>query len=187
MGGALSGRRIEAHAGQSTRPTSERAREAIASALQARELIADRRVLDLFCGSGAMALEAISRGAKVATLVDSDRGVIKLAERNARALALHERVKLLAIDLEHPERLVRALGDAAFDLVFLDPPYARIEIVTALLDALWSAQRLEPGAAIVIEHARRAPPTLPQDFCEVSTYRYGDTAVVLARAPEERR
>ncbi|MBZ0115667.1 MAG: RsmD family RNA methyltransferase, partial [Sandaracinaceae bacterium] len=125
------------------------------------------------------------RGAASATLVEADRLAIKVVEENARALALSERARILRIDLGAPERLVRALAGARFDLIFLDPPYASIEHAMRCLEALARSGTLAPAAVVVIEHARRGAPTLPEGFREVSTYRYGDTAVVLAHAPEE--
>lgn len=184
IGGRLGGRRLAAPRGVSTRPTAERVREGIASALDARGLIEGAVVLDLFAGTGALGFEAISRGAARAVFVDRDRAVVGAIEKGARELGIAELVRALALDLEKPPRSwIGRLPDERFDLVFLDPPYASIEVVTAVLAAAGESGKLQPGAAIVIEHARRRPPVLPPGFVEVASYRYGDTAVVLATAP----
>ena len=187
VGGRLGGRRIAAPRGQSTRPTSERVREGIASALEARGWIEGARVLDLFAGTGALSFEALSRGAAQAVMVDSDPARVRAIEKAARELGLEREVRALAFDLERDPRalLARLPEDSSFDLVFFDPPYARVGAVTPLLAALLESGKLTPGAAIVVEHARRAPPTLPDDFACVATYRYGDTAVILSEAPGE--
>jgi 16S rRNA (guanine966-N2)-methyltransferase len=188
VGGRLGGRHIAAPRGQSTRPTSERVREGIASALEARGWIEGARVLDLFAGTGALSFEALSRGASHAVMVDKDAPLTRTIEKGARELGVDRQVRVLAFDLEREPRafIARLPDDALFDLVFLDPPYARVEVVTPLLAALSESGKLLPGAAIVVEHARRAPPTLPDGFSAIATYRYGDTAVILSAAPGER-
>lgn len=138
-------------------------------------------VLDLFAGTGAMAFEALSRGAKVAVLVERARPVAKAIEKSARELGLSDRVRVVNADLaREPTVWLRAL-DAPASLVFLDPPYADIARVAPLLEALASAGLLAEDATVVIEHATKQPPTLPLGFAEISRYRYGDTSVWLAR------
>lgn len=185
VGGELSGRRFSGPPGQGTRPTSERVREALASALDARDLVRGALVLDLFAGTGALAFEALSRGAKRAILVEQDRRVAKAIERSAGELGLTDRVRVVMADLEKPGRRLLEGLDAPADLVFVDPPYDRIDAVQGLLSVLLREGKLRPGAALVIEHARRAPPTLPPGFEEVATYRHGDTSVLLATAPTD--
>ncbi len=186
VGGRLGGRRLAAPRGQSTRPTSERVREGIASALEARDRIDGARVLDLFAGTGALAFEALSRGAASAVLVDRDPKRVRAIRESARELGLDDLVTTLALDLaKDPGAWIARLPDTTFDLVFLDPPYAEIGMVTGVLAAARESGKLSPDAAIVIEHARRKPPSLPPDFSELASYRYGDTAVVLASAPGE--
>lgn len=156
-------------------------REAIASALDARGRIEGAVVLDLFAGTGAMAFEALSRGARAAVLVERARPVAKAIEKSARELGLAERVRVVQADLERdPSAWRRALEEPA-SLVFLDPPYAQIALVAPLLEALAAADRLADDATVVIEHATKHPPTLPLGFEEISRYRYGDTSVLLAR------
>ncbi len=185
VGGRLSGRRLAAPRGQSTRPTAERVREGIASALDARDRIEGAIVLDLFAGTGALSFEALSRGAARAVLIERDPKLVRAIREGARELGLADIVTAVALDLEKdPASWISRLPDARVDLVFSVPPYAKIAIVTSVLAAAWDCGKLSPGAAVVVEHARRAPPTLPPGFSELASYRYGDTAVVLASAPE---
>lgn len=186
VGGRLGGRRLAAPRGHATRPTSERVREGIASALDARDRIRDAIVLDLFAGTGALAFEAISRGAARAVLVDRDAKLLRAIREGAHDLGVTDAITTLALDLESPpSSWIRRLPDERFDLVFLDPPYANIALVTGALAGLAECGKLSPNAAVIVEHARRAPPVLPAGFSELATYRYGDTAVVLASAPDE--
>src|SRR5690606_24750765 len=140
----LGGRRIAAPRGQSTRPTSERVREGIASALEARGWIEGAQVLDLFAGTGALSFEALSRGAAHAVLVDSDAGRIRAIEKAARELGLSREIRALPFDLEREPRafLARLPHGERYDLVFLDPPYERIAAVGPLLAALSESGKL---------------------------------------------
>ena len=169
IAGRYGGRRIGAPPGTATRPTSDRVREALFSVLGAR--VQDARVLDLFAGSGALGLEALSRGAAEATFVDSAAGAIRAVRANLEALGV-------SADVRRTEAL-RFLGGASraarqYDLVFLDPPYklaGRLgsELTTAL-PAL-----LAPGAAVVAESDRRAPLDLGLPLHDER--RYGDTLI----------
>lgn len=184
VGGELGGRRFPGPKGAGVRPTGERVREAIASALESRDAIAGAVVLDLFAGTGALAFEALSRGAERATLVDRDRRVIAALERSARALGLQERVRVRAMDLlGAPERVADRLAeDGPFDLIFADPPYAEVARIPPLIGALMDAGVARSGAWIVVEHASRQPPG-PSRLASVVRYRYGDTALEVGRVP----
>lgn len=161
-------------------------REGIASALDARGLIEGAAVLDLFAGTGALAFEALSRGASSAVMVEKDASLVRALAKSARELGVSAEAAALALDLERPPRIwLPRLPDRRFDLVFLDPPYARMAVVGAVLAALAKSGKLSPDAAVVIEHARQQPPTLPDGFGEIATYRYGDTAVLLSTAPSD--
>lgn len=181
VGGSLSGRRIPGRPPKGTRPTSDRVREAIASALVSRGLIDGARVLDLYAGTGALSFEALSRGARFADLVDRSKPAVSGIRAAAAALGLSERVAVHRLDLSKAEGLDRLEEPA--ELVFLDPPYADVAQCATVLARLWSAGKLAPGAAIVIEHARGATFALPAGFTEQTRYRYGDTGVLLAEAP----
>lgn len=185
VGGSLSGRRIPGRPPKGTRPTSDRVREAIASALEARGMIEGARVLDLYAGTGALAFEALSRGAAFAELVDDSRSAVALIRKAAKALGLDERVAVHALDLSRrPDRWLDRIEGPA-DLVFLDPPYARVAEAATVLSALASAGKLRAGAAVVVEHAIKSAVELPTGFSEITRYKYGDTGVLLAEAPAE--
>ena len=183
VGGELRGRRLESPRGHKTRPTSERVREALASALAARDALVDARVLDVFAGTGALGLEALSRGAAALVAVDVDRNALACIRRNVSALGLDARAHVLPLDLSAPRAaLARGLertGVPPFSLVFADPPYALAERAGALLLHLHGAGLLAAQAIVAIEHARRAPPALPEGFAVLARYDYGDTSVQL--------
>ena len=192
VGGALRGRRLKAAPARGTRPTSDRVREAIASALQARGLLMGARVLDLFAGTGALGLEALSWGAVALVAIDRDRRALQCIDENARALGLEGRVSALQLDLLGPGAKLGARlqqsGLAPFTLVFCDPPYTLVQSAAATLARLCEHGLLAPGAAVVFEHRHDDPPERPECFTELAAYRYGDSAVALwetiAEAPE---
>lgn len=181
VGGALSGRRFSGPTSAGTRPTSDRVREAIASAVESRGGFEGARVLDLFAGTGAMAFEALSRGAEGAVLVESNPKIAKGIVSAALSLGLRDRVDVLALDVRLTrtiEQIVARRG-AGFDRVFVDPPYAEVDLVTPLLFALLERQVFSEGAILAIEHAKRHAPSRPSGFAVLSESRYGDTAVSL--------
>jgi 16S rRNA (guanine966-N2)-methyltransferase len=190
IGGALGGRRLPGPPGGATRPTSDRVREAVASALASRGAIDGARVLDLYAGTGALAFEALSRGAARACCVERDRRAAAAIEAAARTLELAAQVEVVTAALAREpastlvSRLRRAAGDTGFDLVFADPPYAEIDEVLPLLSRLAARGVMGAEALIVIEHATRQPPQLADDdafFTPDAAYRYGDTAVLFLR------
>jgi 16S rRNA (guanine966-N2)-methyltransferase len=162
-----------------TRPTSDRVREAIFSALEARDLVAGARVLDLYAGSGALGLEAASRGAAEVTLVDRAREAGAVARRNAervgRAAPAADAPRIRSI--VQPVQAFLAGAAGGWDLVFLDPPYdlAGAELVD---DLLLLAPRVDPDAVIVIERSARDPePAWPAGLALDRRTSYGETAV----------
>jgi 16S rRNA (guanine966-N2)-methyltransferase len=171
VAGRFGGRRLTAPAGRTTRPTPDRVREALFSILGARVLDAD--VLDLFAGSGALGLEALSRGAAVATFVDSAPAAIRAIRDNLSALGADAEVRR--------EDALRFLDGAArasrqYDLVFLDPPYRFSERLGPPLSEALPAV-LAPTAVVVAESDRRAPLTLGLPLHDER--RYGDTLIRL--------
>lgn len=181
IGGSVGGRRLAVPRGSATRPTSDRVREALFSAVEAWCGTLDGlRFLDLYAGSGAVGLEARSRGAGVVTLVESDRRTAALVAQNARTLGL-SRVQVAA------QPVATWLGRQAttpFDVVFADPPYPlATEAVDADLAALVAHRWLVPGALVVVERSSRTPaPTWPDGLEPVRERRYGETTLWYGRA-----
>jgi 16S rRNA (guanine966-N2)-methyltransferase len=173
VAGELGGRRLTAPRGRATRPTAARTREALFSILGD---IAGARVLDLFAGSGALGIEALSRGAANATFVDSQQSAIDAIVANRAALDLERRSVVLHADIRENRW---AVSGASYDLVFADPPYA--SDFGALLGRLLPPV-LAPGARVVTESDRRAPLdlTLPLRI----ERRYGDTLIRIHQARE---
>lgn len=162
-----------------TRPTSDRVREAIFSALDARDLIAGARVLDLYAGSGALGLEAASRGAAEVTLVDRAREAGAVARRNAervgRAAPAATAPRIRSVTQAVQAFLAGAAG--GWDLVFLDPPYelAGDDLVA---DLQLLAPLLAPDAVVVVERSSRDPePAWPEGLTLDRRTAYGETAV----------
>jgi 16S rRNA (guanine966-N2)-methyltransferase len=179
VAGAAKGRRLAVPA-RGTRPTSERAREALFSSLAGLVDIDGARVLDLFAGSGAVGLEALSRGAAEVVLVDADRTACEVVQRNIDALDLPG-----ARLFRRPAASYLAGGgvDQGFDLVFADPPYAfPDDQLAALLAVLVDADWLADGAVVVVERsARGAAPTWPAGMEEIKQRRYGEGTLWYGR------
>ncbi len=160
--------------GSGTRPTADRVREAVFSILGP---VDELRVLDLFAGSGAMAIESLSRGAADATLVDSSPGSIAAIRRNLEALD----VQATVVQQTAGSFLERARRDGRqYDLVFVDPPYRRARSLSQRLSAAL-APVLVPGARVVAESDRREP--LELDLPPVDSRRYGDTLIQIFHVP----
>jgi 16S rRNA (guanine966-N2)-methyltransferase len=165
-GGELGGRRIRVPRGaRDLRPTTERVREAVFSILGG---ISGARVLDLFCGSGALGIEALSRGASEATLVDTRPAA---ARRNLESLGLTERARAVRADAG---RFLRRAEDGAFDLVLCDPPYRLADRLAADLDPL-IRRALAKGGRVMVESSPERPLELSLPLLAERTY--GDTMV----------
>jgi 16S rRNA (guanine(966)-N(2))-methyltransferase RsmD len=191
IGGVLGGRRLRAPRGQATRPTADRVKESLFNILVGLGKLGGAHVLDLFAGSGALGLEALSRGAADALFVDSGADPAQVIADNARALGVESRVRVVRGDV------VATLGRLAgrdlgrFDLAFLDPPYAA-GLAAAALAAL--PPLLAPGARVLLEHDRRTPPEVgkvgpeggeigPLSLQLMDRRRYGDTEVSFYAMP----
>ncbi|MCL2089658.1 MAG: 16S rRNA (guanine(966)-N(2))-methyltransferase RsmD [Micrococcales bacterium] len=160
-----------------TRPTSERVREAVFSRLEHLGAVADARVLDLYAGSGALGLEALSRGAASAVLVESDAAAARVCRANVRALDLVDRAQVVQTTVER----YLAQAPARADLVLADPPYA-LDDLDDVLTALVAV--LAPGGTVVVERAARsAPLRWPDGLVPDDDRRYGETHVWTARRP----
>jgi 16S rRNA (guanine966-N2)-methyltransferase len=162
-----------------TRPTSDRVREAIFSALESRNAVDGARVLDLYAGSGALGLEAASRGAASVTLVDHSASAAAACRKNAaHILKASPRGRTVAIEVSaSPVQPFVAGARQFWDIVFLDPPYELGGAeVTRNLEAL--VPRLDPDAVVVVERSSRdAPPELPEGIALDRRKDYGDTSL----------
>ncbi len=179
VGGRLGGRRFSGPPGNVTRPTAERVREAIASALEARGAIAGKRVLDLYAGTGALGLEALSRGAAHAVFVERDARVARALAESADALGVRSLIEIVRADLHRPRCHPGILALGPFGLVLIDPPYADLSASLSMLATLCAGGLLADDALVLLEHASKDTPVLPAALLPLSRYRYGDTAVTL--------
>jgi 16S rRNA (guanine966-N2)-methyltransferase len=171
VAGAFKGRRLRAPAGHATRPTADRVREAVFSILGEVEGL---RVLDLFAGSGALGIEAASRGAGAVTFVESDGRAVAAIRANLARVGL---------DAEVSRRDALSFlsgGPGLFDLIFVDPPYSSARRLAAPLAERLPAAMSE-GARIVTESDRRQPLELPLPVLRERTY--GDTRIAVHGGP----
>lgn len=180
IGGEAGGRRLQVPPA-GTRPTSDRAREALFNSLGVLLELDGARVLDLFAGSGAVGLEAVSRGAAQAVLVESDASAAKVVSANIAALRMPG-ATLVRIPVE---QYLRHPAGAPFDLVFADPPYALDEstlgeVLVRLVEPGW----LAAGAVVVVERSARSPePQWPTALDQLKQKLYGEALLWYRRAP----
>jgi 16S rRNA (guanine(966)-N(2))-methyltransferase RsmD len=177
VAGVHGGRRLVAPKGSRTRPTADRVREALFSILFDVEGFA---VLDLFAGSGAIGLEALSRGATRSVFVEKDRAALEALEANIASLQLSDRTEIRRQAVASALELLVERGDR-FELVFADPPWDRAEELLA--DVLAQAPALlSEGGRLVLEHeSRDASPTAPEGMIASDQRKYGDTALSFYR------
>lgn len=180
IAGRLKGRRLTAPKGQATRPTSDRVRESLFSRLETLIDLDGSRVLDLYAGTGALGVEAVSRGAVDVRLVEQHRPTAALIGRNLVQLGVTDVARVVNAPVERV--LGRGPGAGAFDLVLADPPYPLgEETIGRMLDCLVVQGWLAPGAVVVIERSARSPePSWPLGFEPEKSRVYGDTAIHLA-------
>ena len=183
ISGTAGGRRLQTPPGSSTRPTSDRVREALFSRLEHRGLIEGSSVLDLYAGSGALGLEAASRGAAQVLLVETHKAAAKVIRANAVVIG-HPGVRVLADTVERALAAGPPTG-LRFDLVLVDPPYDVTEdALAAVLAALVQHQWLAREAFVVVERSSRSPqPTWPDGLELSGEKRYGETAMWFAEPP----
>lgn len=175
IGGQAKGRQLRAPKGTGTRPTADRVREAMFSIITARRDLTGSEVLDLFAGSGALSLEAVSRGAEQAVLVDQASGAVGAIEDNVARLGYASRCALIQSSVDRALTRLQQ-QERRFDLVFVDPPYASDP--WPLLAVLPSLVR--PGGLVVIEHEGvQTPPQQHAPFELLVSRRYGDTGVAV--------
>lgn len=180
ISGEAGGRRISAPAGTNTRPTLDRVRENLFNMLQGK--VEGRTVLDLFAGSGALSLEALSRGAKEAVLVDCDRRAVATEKQNIGTLGYGSRADVVCADWRQAVSGLARRGKR-FDLVFLDPPYA-MQDLREVFDAL--VPLLETDALIVLEHEAGKKPETGGGFTCEKERSWGYCGVSFYRLRSER-
>jgi len=190
IAGEAGGRRIAVPGGRDTRPTSDRAREGLfASISSIAGPLAGKRVLDLYAGSGAVGLEALSRGARRVVLVESSGPALRVIRANVQALGLTG-AEVVADRVEHmlARGPIEGEGDgdgARYDVVFADPPYALPdEDVTTMLRALTGNGWLAPDALVVVERATRSGPVgWPDGYLPDRARRYGEATFWYGLGP----
>jgi 16S rRNA (guanine966-N2)-methyltransferase len=180
IGGRLKGRVLSAPSSRAIRPTSERLRESIFDILEHRfpGQIEGARVVDLFAGTGALAIEALSRGAHFALFVDNGAEARALLRANVEALALGGVTRIWRADAT---KLGSAPAGGAFALAFLDPPYGQGlggSALASLVDGGW----LEPNALCVVEEGSKAEIAAPDRLALIDERVYGDTKIAIFQA-----
>lgn len=181
-GGELRGRSIKTPPGLDTRPSGAKMRQALFNILGPR--VAGARVADLFAGSGALGLEALSRGAAWCIFLEQDRRAAGLIRTNLEALGLMERGQVLPAPLAAAGGRLKAAGP--FDLVLADPPYNR-GLVKAALELVAGQGLLAAGGLLAIEHSPAETPTASKGLAVMDRRRYGQTQLSLLSASAARK
>lgn len=191
--GSARGVRLDTLEGEATRPTTERAKEAVFSSLRVRMDLKGIRVLDLFAGCGQLGLEALSAGADHAVLVDRSREAVRIIRRNAEKTRLSDRCTILCADVASYIRSRR--GKESFDCIFLDPPYA-MRAVTSTVEDILHSRLLSLGGLIICESGEPDPlgfatgTALSKHFTLVKEAKYGKAYITIVTrtagdAPED--
>jgi 16S rRNA (guanine966-N2)-methyltransferase len=174
IAGRLKGRRLASVGGATIRPATDRARQVIFDVLSCRINLENSIVLDLFAGTGSLGIEALSRGAKAVTFVDSSGEAVACITRNLRAM-----------DLEESARVTRAnalafvaTSESDYNLIFCDPPY-RYEQTAEICNSIFSANILRPGGYLLVEHARTLVLRENDRFRVALDKRFGSTVVTF--------
>ena len=178
IAGDMRSRKLKAPEGMDTRPTADRVKESLFSILQHQ--VPSARVLDLYAGSGALALEALSRGAESAVLVDCAARACQAISENIAALGCGNRALLLRMKDTAALALLKARGDG-FDLIFLDPPY-RMD-AAPVCRVILETGLLRHGGMIVIEHARETPPRIEPPLVMTDHREYGAAGLGFYQIP----
>lgn len=177
IAGVAGGRRLRVPP-TGTRPTSDRVREAVFSALSARVELSRTRILDLYAGTGALGLEALSRGAESATFVENNPRAVDIIRHNIGAVGLPG----ATVRPMNVSALVAGPADHRYDIIFLDPPYdIDDEVLADVLDQLEKQDWVAEGGILVVERSRRSPATRwPRRWTVGKPRLYGDTRVEIA-------
>ncbi|MDH5723236.1 MAG: 16S rRNA (guanine(966)-N(2))-methyltransferase RsmD [Alphaproteobacteria bacterium] len=182
IAGKYKGRRLNVPKGRDIRPTSDKIRGAVFNMLHSRGAIENAHVLDAFCGSGALGLEALSRGAKSCVFVDKHRASLESAKANAQALAFNGEIEFWLKDSTklgpRPEHI------SPFDLLFLDPPYHK-DLVNEGLNALFKGKWLSRQAWIMCETEKMAKIDMPEHCCIDDEKTYGDIKITVLQYKQD--
>jgi 16S rRNA (guanine966-N2)-methyltransferase len=176
IAGTARGRPLVAPRGSATRPIADRVKETLFAILGER--VVDARVLDLYAGSGAVGIEALSRGAAHCDFVEHDRRAVTAVRENLERTGVADRGSVHAVEVQ---RYLGTPGGDRFDLVFLDPPYAERAILAPLAQL---AARLSPGGMVVVKHHWRTPITEPPGLSRRRERRFGETALTFLAASD---
>lgn len=174
ISGTARGRSLVAPAGMNTRPTQDHVRESLFNII--RWDVQDAQVLDLFAGTGALSLEALSRGAEHAVLIDMDRAACDAIKKNMEATRLSDSCRLISRDYRQAMDQLAREG-AKFDVVFIDPPY-KMENTGEMCAALYDKGLLAERFLIVVEHKRGLAPLLDERFEAFDLRKYGETTEI---------
>lgn len=174
VAGELGGRRLKAPPGMQTRPTAERVRQALFAILGE---VAGLNVADLYAGSGALGIEALSRGASHAVFVESARGALKSLRTNLDVLALTDRSLVLPMPVDAAKKAVLAYGP--YDLVLCDPPWRHLETASRVLSLLVHLGLLAPEGLLVVEHPKGQTVELAGKLSLAASRHWGGTAVSI--------
>jgi 16S rRNA (guanine(966)-N(2))-methyltransferase RsmD len=175
IAGALRGRRLKTPAWEGLRPTSDKLRETLFNVLGGR--VGGARVLDGFAGTGAIGIEAISRGATHVAFVEIDRRAVALIRENLTSAGVREGYTIYCSDLL--SSLQGLPSDVAFDVLVLDPPYDWADVEPVLEAA---GRRLAPGGVLVLEHSRRKEPRVPASLARIRDVISGDSILTFFTA-----
>ena len=174
IGGKFKGRKLRSVRGTRTRPTSDRTREAILNIIAFQ--LQDGRVLDLFAGTGALGIEALSRGAQSAVFIDISKPSLSILQENLAGVSVESATRVIRWDLTANLNCLLSMPHA-FDLIFMDPPYNK-NLITPALGHLHTSQSMDSDALVIVEHSIREPVEpdhLPFDV--VDCRQYGKTLV----------
>ena len=174
ISGTARGRSLAAPAGMGTRPTQDHVRESLFNII--RWDVQDSKVLDLFAGTGALSLEAVSRGAEHAVMIDMDREACSVIKKNMETTRLGDKCRLIARDYRQAMDQLAREGEK-FDLVFIDPPY-KMENTGEMCAALYDKGLLCDAFLIVVEHRRGMAPLLDERFEAFDLRKYGETTEI---------
>ena len=181
IAGTAKGRKLRVRAGLHVRPSGARLRESAFGILEHRGAIDGARVLDLFAGTGALGIEALSRGATSLVAVEQDRAVAKLLQANVEHAGFADRTRVV---VQPAQRAVAQLPDGdSFDLVLVDPPY-REGLAQPVLERLAERGLVTPDGLVLVEHARVESLAWPETWELELERRFGDSTITLLRAAQ---